>query len=238
MRPAEFPELPSRHCAAWTLVLMLAACSPAPDSSSSPAIDAAPTANAMSAQAGVAQQGRVRGIYEAREGGLFTACGETSRRHVLAMDAVAQDVLSAAKVAETDPHFILASGDLVGRDGVVIRAIDLVTGDAFGCESRLDATILGARGTETLWTLEVTAAAQNFSAGPDAKSQIFPYRSLQASAGTMLLESANADRGIRIELQARPCIEKMTGTTFGLAANIRIDGQSLAGCAWRGLANP
>lgn len=197
-----------------------------------------PSTPEVSSQGAAGAQGQVRGFYEAREGGLFTACGETSRRHVRELDAEALAVLPAADAADLEPQFIVASGNLIGRDGVAIVAIDLATRDAFSCESRLDDVILAGRGLQSLWTLEVTAAAVSFSAAPGARPQLFPYRPVSQSQGKTVLESSNADGEIRIELQPGPCSEKMTGTTFGLAASVQTGGQVYSGCAWRGLARP
>jgi uncharacterized membrane protein len=238
MALADIPRLLRRLCAAWPAALVLAACSPAPEAPASTAPVHTLAAPEASSQDTFDAQGQLRGFYEGREGGLFTACGETSRRHVRELDAKALAVLSAADAADPEPKFIVASGNLIGRDGVAIAAIDLVTRDAFSCESRLDDIILAARGTQSLWTLEVTAAAVDFIAAPGATPQLFPYRPVSQSQGKRVLESSNADGGIRIELQPGPCSEKMTGTTFGLAANVQTGGQVYSGCAWRGLARP
>lgn len=191
-----------------------------------------------SPHAGFGARGRLRGYYESRAGGLFTTCGETSRRQVRALDASAAAILSAGAAADTEPRFVVASGNLIGRDGVAIDAIDVLTSDAFGCESRLEDTVLAGRGTQVLWTLEVTAAALSFTAAPGEAPRIFPYRPPTRTQGKLLLESSDADGGIRVELQPAPCSEAMTGTIFGFVANVETGGQRYAGCAWRGLAGP
>jgi uncharacterized membrane protein len=213
---------------------LLTACVPSPD----PTVSAVATEpDATSAPAPPKPVVRlVRGYFEKRDGGLFTACGETSRRHVRAEQATSRAVDAMAEAGD-EPRFLVASGNLVGADAVEIFALDLIATDAFDCESPLEGYILSARGTEALWTLEITSAAITFTPAPGATAEIFPHRPFKYSKDLTVVEANNAQGPIRIELRAELCTEKMTGTTFGLAATVEALGQSFSGCAWRGLAD-
>ena len=179
--------------------------------------------------------GLIRGYYEHREGGLFTACGETSRRKVHMPKApgfMAEALASAGDM----PRFLIARGNLVGQDRAEILGLDLITTDAFDCDSRLEGLLYAGRGSELLWSLEVTPSAITFTAAPGAKAEVFPYAALVVEGQAHVAEASGARGRLRIELRDEACTEKMTGTVFGLSARITTAGKTYSGCAWRGLA--
>lgn len=212
------------------LVACTARAAPALPSDAGKANAAASTESAQSPRAGL-----IRGYYEHRDGGLFTACGETSRRHASLQKApgfVAEALASAAK----QPRFLIARGNLVGQDQAEIFGLDLITTDAFDCDSRLEGLLYAGRGNESLWTLEVTPSAMTFTAAPGAKAEVFPYAALVAEGQAHVAETSGAHGTLRIELRDEACSERMTGSVFGHSAKITTAGKTYSGCAWRGLA--
>lgn len=203
----------------------------------------APTAAAGKAEAAAAvkreaapQTGLIRGYYEHRDGGLFTACGETSRRRVR-MPKAPGFLADALASGGDKARFLIARGNLVGQDGAELFGLDLITTDAFDCESRLDPLLYGGRGSVSLWALEITPAKITFTSAPGASAEVFPNAALVAQGSTRVAEVANAHGTLRIELRAEACAETMTGTVFGLSAKITTGGKTYSGCAWRGLAD-
>ncbi|MEP6882278.1 MAG: hypothetical protein ABI866_09810 [Dokdonella sp.] len=176
----------------------------------------------------------LRGFYEAREGGLFTACGETSRRRVTSINPDTLVAMTKANEALDRPRFLVAEGNLIARDAVEIGRFNIIAGDAWTCESRLDDIILGARGSEALWSLEATPAAVSFSAGPGAPPEVHAFVGLQSVSEGLALNAGQVEFSATLKPEA--CIEALTDTTFGWSIEVTSGGKKFAGCAWRGLA--
>jgi uncharacterized membrane protein len=213
-------------------------CSPtaAPPAAGSSAAAAAPEPTLVTST--VAQPDYVRGYYEAREGGLFTACGETSRRKVTAIDADTAAALAAANKTMDRPRFLMAEGNLAGGTDVEIGRFNVIAGDAWNCESRFDRVILGARGSEVLWSLEVTPAAITLLPAPGAAAEVRAFAGLTSTEDGIAVNAGTPDPGFDVHLQAGACVEAMTDTTYGWKISVHSKDRSLAGCAWRGLATP
>lgn len=216
--------------------LLLGAC--APDSASpleSPAATDAPAHEEVVPSSKPAAS-FLRGYYESRDGGLFTACGETSRRTLASIDPATADALAQENAKQDRPRFLIAEGNLRGRDAVEIGHFNLLSGDAWNCESRLGEIILGARGTDVLWSLEVTPAAATFVAGPTAAPEVHAYAGLAEDG--LSLRLGDKDAAFGVHLRAETCSEAMTGTLFAWSIVVNANKQSFKGCAWRGLAAP
>ena len=219
-----------RPCAPAAWVMALVACT-------AQAAPAPPTTagKAESAAAQTPRAGLIRGFYEHREGGLFTACGETSRRKVH-MPTAPGFMAEALANAGDKPRFLIARGNLVGQDQAEILGLDLITTDAFDCDSRLEGLLYAGRGSELLWSLEVTPSAMTFTPAPGAKAEVFQYAALLAEGQTHVAETFGVHGRLRIELRDEACSEKMTGSVFGHSVKISTAGKTFTGCAWRGLA--
>jgi uncharacterized membrane protein len=228
-----------RIFAAILLLGSVIACSPT--SAPPPAArssEPAATAEPSTASAEVVQPVYVRGYYEARDGGLFTACGETSRRRVTAIDTDTAAALAAANKALDRPRFVMAEGNLSGGNAVEIGRFNVIAGDAWNCESRFDRLVLGARGSEVLWSLEVTPAAITLLPAPGAPAEVRAYAGLSSSSDAITVNAGTPDPEFSIRLEPATCVEAMTDTTYGWSISVRSKGRSLSGCAWRGLAGP
>lgn len=180
----------------------------------------------------------LRGYYEARDGGLFTACGETSRRRVTSVDPVTAAALVQANALQDRPRFLMAEGDLRARDAVEIGRFNIISGDAWDCDSRLDEIVMAARGSAILWNLEVTRAAASFTLAPAATPEVFAFKSLQGASGEQILTSGSGEASLIANLHADACVEPFTDTTFGWSISVHAIGKEFSGCAWRGLAAP
>jgi uncharacterized membrane protein len=234
MRPTPIVRLPCRPGVAAALLMVLAVCAaqaaPAPPTVAGKAEPAAETKSAQTPRAGL-----IRGYYEHRDGGLFTVCGETSRRQVRMPKAPGFMADALASAGDT-PRFLIASGNLVGQDEAEIFGLDLITTDAFDCDSRLQPLLYAGRGNELLSTLEITPAAITFMAAPGAKAEVFPYADFVSRGQARVAETSGVRSSLRIELRHQACTEKMTGSVFALSARIMTAGKTYSGCAWRGLA--
>lgn len=217
---------------------MVAACSldsapPVEQAVETPAVSSRPDAPARAETAAF-----LRGYYEARDGGLFTACSETARRHVTALDPATAAALAQANALQDRPRFLMAEGTLRARDGVEIGRFNIISGDAWDCESRLGEIVMAARGSAILWSLEVTRAAASFTSAPAAAPEVHAFKSLQAARGEQILTSGSSTAGLTARLRAEACVEPLTDTTFGWSIRVHASGKEFSGCAWRGLAAP
>ena len=210
------------------------ACTPAPESSPAQKIDSAVEPNDPSLSGDAQSPAFLRGYFEAREGGLFTACGETSRRRVKSIDADTLAAIVKSNEALDRPRFLVAEGNLIGRDAVEIGHFNIIAGDAWTCDSRLDDLIVGARGTDVLWSLEATSATVSFSAAPGAPPEVHAFAGLQPSSEGFTLTAGKPEFSATIKPGA--CVEALTDTTFGWSIAVNAAGKNFAGCAWRGLA--
>ncbi|MFZ1838122.1 MAG: hypothetical protein WAU20_05275 [Dokdonella sp.] len=218
--------------------LLLAACTP--DSAPPPESALAVSAPASDEVAPSTSRPALflRGYYESRDGGLFTACGETSRRTLASIDPATAAALAEENAKQDRPRFLMAEGNLRGRDAVEIGRFNLISGDAWNCVSRLGEIILGARCTEELWSLEVTPAAATFVAGPSAVPEVHAYAGLADGVDGLSVRLGDKDAAFSVRLRGETCSEAMTGTLFAWSVVVDANGQSFKGCAWRGLASP
>ncbi len=230
----QLPDL--RIFAGSMIVSALAACSPPPTPPLGDTAQAKPEPIQSPAAEVAPAILTIRGYYEARDGGLFTACGETSRRHVKSIDKATATAMANANKALDRPRFLMAEGNLSGKNEVEIGRFNLISGDAWNCESRLGEVVLAARGTDVLWNLETTAAAVSFTSAPGAETETHGYSGLEKIEDGFVLKTADSD--FSAQLKSAECVEGMTDTTFGWSIQLDAKGQKFDGCAWRGLAEP
>lgn len=211
-----------------------AGCTPVPEPSSTQKAEPITQPNVTSKTRAAGSPAFLRGFYEAREGGLFTACGETSRRHVTSINPETLTAIAKANQAVDRPRFVVAEGNLIARDAVEIGRFNIIAGDAWTCESRLDDVNLGARGSEVLWSLEATPAAVTFSAAPGASPEVHAFTRLQTSPEGLTLNAGMAEFSATLKSEA--CVEALTDTTFGWSIDVTAGDRKFSGCAWLGLA--
>ena len=220
------------------MLLLLAACTSGSAPPAATAVQANEATSQATAPANVEAVAFLRGYYESREGGLFTACGETSRRRVASVDPATAAALVHANATSDRPRFLMAEGNLRGRDEVEIGHFNIISGDAWTCESRLDEIVLGARGIDVLWNIEVTPATVTFVSAPAATPEVRAYAGFDTAADGLVLKIGGADTEFSAHLRAEACLEALTDTTFGWSILVSAKDHTYKGCAWRGLAAP
>ncbi len=226
-----------RNCTVSGVLLLVAACT----SGSAPPVESIPAngpASEVAAPAKVEVAAFLSGYHESRDGGLFTACGETSRRRVTSVDPATAAALVQANAVQDRPRFLMAEGNLRGRDAVEIGHFNIISGDAWNCESRLGEIVLGARGIDLMWSLEVTQAAATFFADPAAAPEVNAFAGLGAASDGLDLRAGEAGADFSAHLRSEACVEALTDTIFGWSIVVTAKDRSFKGCAWRGLASP
>lgn len=217
-------------------ISLLAACSAPVEPVAAPAPVAAPEA-VTPAKTPVAES-ILRGYYEARDGGLFTACGETSRRRVPESPETLRAALAQLAGDSDQARFVVAQGRLVDRDVAELGDFELISSDAWNCESRFDEFTYAARGLDGFWSLEVTPASVSFVATPGSKPLLFAYQTFARVGEELQFAAEGAGNSIQVSLRKEACLDRMTDTVFAHRAVILADGVSYEGCAWRGRAEP
>ncbi|MBN8480260.1 MAG: hypothetical protein J0L88_01580 [Xanthomonadales bacterium] len=215
---------------------ILAGCSPSP-SPSAPVDPPVPAASVVvpTASAPIAS---LRGYYEARDGGLFTACDESRRRRIARIDAAAEALLAAHAGAAGEARFVAARGERIGTDAVAIDGIELLAGSAWDCDARFDGFVYAARGVAQPWSLEVTAAAVSFNDEPGAPPLVLPYMPFDAIGKERRFESTVDGSPFHVLLREETCRDTLADTVFAWSARIEAGDRSYEGCAWRGESEP
>ena len=218
------------------LLLVSAACDKPSPPAPAASVKTSPPVTAPASNPDVAAAS-LRGYYEPQDGGVFTLCGETSRRRVDAMADATRSALDLLQ-ASPQPRYLAAAGELVGVDAVRIGPFEIIGGDSWSCDTPNSERYYSGRGTVDLWRLEVTRSALTFDAGPGSSSQVWPYRRFQRDADALIYSDAEAAPGIRIRLTPGVCREPMTDSIYALQATVEVASDSYAGCAWRGDREP
>lgn len=221
-------------------VVLVAGCSePAPPASAPAAESVAKTVPAPAVPQAAAASGvpaaPLRGYFEDRDGGLFTACDETWRRHAREVDPATLAALKELAGASAEPLFIAAQGRLLERDGVEIGALELAARDE-SCETRLHGYFFAARGNDPFWTLEAGRDGVVLRTRVDAPAATFAYADFVRDGDAFVY--ADADGALRVRLEPGPCRDSMAPTVYALRARIEASGQHYEGCAWRGDSLP
>lgn len=240
MRRCQRSCSPGRLSAAGGMAIAcaIAGCSPAPAPpppapAESPSVVAAPLVADP-----VEPIADLRGYYEARDGGLFTACDESRRRRVARIADSAKAMLESSAGAAGEARFVAARGERIGSDAVAIDGIELVAGSARDCDSRFDGFLYAARGTAQPWSLEVTPAAVAFSDEPGAPPVVLGYTRFEATAEGRRFEASLDGVAFRILVRERACRDALTDTLYAFSAEVEAGGNRYEGCAWRGEPEP
>lgn len=241
------------HCA--VLLTLAAGCSKAPepaapaaappaDTGTSSFPSAAPTASEPPAESGLAIK---RGIVTlAPDRPTFRPCGEQS--DLLMVDQT-DGVLTREFAGEKDANgtaqplkvYIEAYGERAidqpppaGFAGTFILEEALYAapdGQTRGCDSPAQDYIVAARGTEPLWSAEVTEAALLWRQPDEPKEISIAAPQTQDSEGAVSYVAANNDHKIELMIEAQACRDDMSGEYFAYAARASLDGKQYAGCA-------
>lgn len=104
-------------------------------------------------------------------------------------------------------------------------------GQTRGCELPAQNYIVGARGSEPFWSIEVTEAALLWRQPDDPKEISLPAPQTQDSEGAVSYVAAGNGHRIELMIEAQPCRDDMSGEYFAYAARATLDGKKFTGCA-------
>ena len=108
--------------------------------------------------------------------------------------------------------------------------------EGHGCEeANFDRLLLRASGNEPDWTITVTSRGL-LLARPGQPLVALPYLEEQLPAGRFNLSSEANELRLELWLSPQRCVDSASGTVSHLAAELRLDGRILRGCAYYGAA--
>jgi uncharacterized membrane protein len=169
-----------------------------------------------------------------RHGAEMSPCFSGSRIEV--DDATPGGLLSALyrELASRPgkPIFVEFSGTrTAGR--VRAEALHRASRDGPGCRENVSALRLVALGSDPLWRLESGAdGVRLYRAG--AGSRDFPPRALASRGAEFVYEGANASSVLRLTVTPGGCRDRLSNAFFDHSAEVRLDGETLRGCTYRG----
>ena len=241
-----------------------AGCGPQAARGPEPAADAArdtPSAVGKSAaeEDPAASRGTFRGLYVAGPAvRSFTACGATRAAWLTDRTGGRLDEVYRALAARPyQPVFVEFQGyplppppdglgtEYEGRVSAVALRHAAPGDAAAGCHDDLGGVAVRAFGGEPHWRLDVAESGIALTEADSVRDTVFPYappRDDGSAPGRRVYASASEDpddgapRRIEVVIEERPCTDPATGAYFSLAAEVRIDGRTLTGCArenWR-----
>lgn len=238
------------------VLLTMAGCSkaPAPEALTSPetTLSNAPTMPAAAAAGAVEQPAESalamkRGVVTLiPEHNSFRPCGEQGDLLLIDQtDGLLGRTFAAERVghAEDQPVklYIEAYGerstDRPPEDGFVGTFIleealyAAPDGQTRGCDAPAQDYIVAARGNEPFWSVEVREATLLWRQ-PDEPTEIsIAAAQTQNFEGRVSYSAADEDHEIELQIEARACIDDMSGEYFAYAARAKLNGKQYSGCA-------
>lgn len=185
---------------------------------------------------------RLQGEVQVQNGALlFTPCQE--QRHFALVDSSGSDLEREAMDLLADGHgqlFADLAGQLggsqaKGNDGrFEVSRLYRLQGEGPGCDDlNFKRLLVKASGNEPAWQVEVGSKGLVLNRA-DHQPLALPY--LEEQLPEERLSFSSEANGQRLELWVAPqrCVDGMSGTVTPLAAELRLDGQVLRGCAYFG----
>jgi len=135
------------------------------------------------------------------------------------------------RVGPTAP--VPGSGAGHARTLIVDRVL-YVAREGYGCAAPWDRFAFRAFGNEPFWSLTILGDSVTLIR-PGEEERIWHGAERTSAPDGLLVTSGNpASGGVTAHLTTAPCRDTMAGSYFGYSAVVRIDGDSLTGCALQG----
>lgn len=182
---------------------------------------------------------RLQGLVTQQDGGLrFNACQGT--RHFELLDSAATGLIEdvQALVRENQPLFADVRGHLSsqGGEGGQLQLSQLYRlqseGPACG-DGAFSELVLRASGHEPDWSVEITSRGMLLKR-PDQAPVALPFLEEQVPGGQTSFSSEANDQRLDLWVAPQRCLDIASGTVSHLTAELRLDGQTLRGCAYYG----
>jgi uncharacterized membrane protein len=190
--------------------------------------------------AAVGANGLMRGNYvEIDQQGFFQSCGSAKRIRVGGDSAATElSAIYTALVVNSATRQRNLYVELRARPGsrgsLQVIGLERATTDGAGCREVLRKSLFKAVGVEPSWHLYIDDTGLRWRTLSDGVLMSFPYRRYQRSDDEWIFDSATAKNAIHVELRRVRCIEPVSGSRYGFAAQVNIGDKHYAGCAYPG----
>ena len=183
---------------------------------------------------------RLQGTITHEHGGLqFSSC--QGRRSLALVDSGATglpDDVQALTAGSNQPLFADLRGSLTNQDGnsdqLQLTQVYRLQAEGPGCsDAAFNQLLLRATGHEPGWSVKITDGGLLLER-PDQQALALPYLEEQLPGGQTNFSTEANDQRLELWVAPQPCLDSATGAVNHLTAELRLDGQTLRGCAYYG----
>jgi putative lipoprotein len=231
------------QASACTVLLCLIACGGAASPEADGDVDEGP------ALADAVIEGAFRGmaIFDVDRRPRFEPCGPNASPALALVDSTGGELPAAYQELVGEPGGRLyvelrgrvepsVRGVLDSRPSrlLVAQEVRRAAFDTEGCDESLQGVAFHAHGNEPFWSVEVTTIDITLER-PGAQPLRFPYAASVDSAGLRVYStSLPSGTKLRLAIHETRCQDGMSGFWFPFAAELRLDGETMSGCAAEG----
>lgn len=184
---------------------------------------------------------RLQGELTAADGKLlFKPCEETRRFAV--NDSGSTGILQEAVALSATPGTLFADvrGTLAGSDGSAsdgtlnVQQLYRLEQSAGACsDPNFKRLLVRAHGNAPDWNLKANSKGMVLDR-PGVPSLAVPYLEEQMPDGRLSISTEANGQRVDLWIAPQRCVDSVTGTVSSLSAELRVDGQTLRGCAYYG----
>ncbi|HBS77030.1 COG3650 family protein [Pseudomonas sp. 9Ag] len=183
---------------------------------------------------------RLQGTITQEHGGLqFSSC--QGRRSLALVDSGATglpDDVQALTAGSNQPLFADLRGSLTNQDGnsdqLQLTQVYRLQAEGPGCsDAAFNQLLLRATGHEPGWSVKITDGGLLLER-PDQQALALPYLEEQLPGGQTNFSTEANDQRLELWVAPQRCLDSATGAVNHLTAELRLDGQTLRGCAYYG----
>ena len=183
---------------------------------------------------------RLQGTITQEHGGLqFSSC--QGRRSLALVDSGATglpDDVQALTAGSNQPLFADLRGSLTNQDGnsdqLQLTQVYRLQAQGPGCsDAAFNQLLLRATGHEPGWSVKITDGGLLLER-PDQQALALPYLEEQLPGGQTNFSTEANDQRLELWVAPQRCLDSATGAVNHLTAELRLDGQTLRGCAYYG----
>ncbi|MCP9337987.1 COG3650 family protein [Stutzerimonas xanthomarina] len=183
---------------------------------------------------------RMQGTITQQDGGLhFSSC--QGRRNLALLDSGATglpDDAQALLAGSKQPLFADIRGSLINQNGdsgqFQLTQVYRLQAEGPGCNNdAFNRLLLRATGHEPGWSVTVTSSGLLLER-PGQSPLALPYLEEQLPSGQTSFSTEANDQRLDLWVAPQRCLDSATGAVSHLTAELRLDGQTLRGCAYYG----
>ena len=233
-------------------LLVLSACSRAPESAPAAATpatpapaDAAANPNALppppletaapATPLAVATEQRVRGNgVMGKDGYGITPCGESTQR-MADFGTAAAPVLDTFLASGAREFFIDAWATPGAGARLAITRVERIYTEGPSCDEALGGVVFFARGNEPFWSVRSGLDGVTLER-PGVAAISGPFNGVIEANGVRRIESATPSGTLVVQLTPVPCSDGMSDSIYGWTAKATLRNEAWSGCGFEGLA--